>query len=163
MSYDPVKDDYEYDENLSADENRDNMRARMNHLYQWAKDNWTVSCHAGGCEARAQWLESCIYNDDDALDVDENYGWDYVKALLEDYAMRDIMDEWVENGSIYPKNPAYGGNGFGWMLDAVGYDIPGIMDYVKEWCDDKWTDYDKMDALKKVIAKDWYDMWDEEA
>ena len=160
MVYDSVKDDYEYDESLSADENRDNMRARMNHLYQWAKDNWGTSCHAGGCEARAQYLESCIYNDDDDLDVDERDGWDWVKSHLEDYAMNDIMDEWVKNNSIYPESTEYGGNGYGWMLDAVGYDIPHTMMYVRNWLDDnEW--YHQMDAVKAVIAKDYYDMWEE--
>ena len=162
MVYDPVNDDYEYDESLSADDNRDNMRARMYHLYQWAKDNWGYSCHAGGCEARAQYLEACIYNDDDDLDVDEMDAYNWVESLLDDYAMRETMDEWVERGSIYPKSREYGGNGYGWMLDAVGYDIPHIMMYVKKWCDDnEW--YDSMDALKAVIAKDYSDMWDEVA
>ena len=161
MVYDPVKDDYEYDESLSADENRDNMKARYNHLYQWAKDNWGSSCHAGGCEARAQWLESCSYNDDDQLDVDENYGWDYVKDLLDDYAMVDILDQMVVDGSIYPPEErcGYGKNGYGWMLDAVGYDIPGCMDYIYTWLDE--NDYHKAEEMKAIIAKDYHDMWDE--
>ena len=160
MVYDSVKDDYEYDESLSADENRDNMRARMYHLYQWAKENWGTSCHAGGAEARAQYLESCSYNDDDGLDVNENDGWDYVQAHLDDYAMVDIMNGWVERGSIYPETKEYGGNGYEWMLDAVGYDIPHIMMYVRNWLDDnEW--YEKSDDVKTLIAKDYYDMWEE--
>jgi len=164
MSYDPKRHDYEYNENLTADENRENMTARYNYLYQWAKENWSYSCHAAGCEARAQYLESCSYNDDDQLDVNENDGWSWVEAQLEDYAMTDILDDMVKNNSIYwPENKAgYGGNGYGWMLDAVGYDIPGSMDYIHTWLENnEW--YHNTDALKKVITKDYYDMWNEEA
>ena len=165
MSYDPTKDDYEYNPELTADENRANMVARYEHLYQWAKDNWGYSCHAAGAEARAQYLEMCVCNDDDNLDVDEDYGWEVVKEWLDEYAMVEILDQMVEDGSIYPpeERRGYGNNGYGWMLDAVGYDIPGCMDYLKEWLDN--NDYYQLDELKKVLAKDWHDMWedDEEA
>ena len=135
----------------------------MNHLYQWAKDNWGYSCHAGGCEARAQYLEMCIDNDDDDLDVNENDGWDVVKDMLWDYGMPDILDNMVKDGSIYTPEErcGYGKNGYGWMLDAVGYDMNGIMDVVKEWLDDN-EGYDNTDEIRMIIAKDYYDMWDEE-
>ena len=120
MTYDPTKDDYEYDENLTPDENRENMDARSNYLYEWARENWGRSCHAGGAEARAQYLEMCYWNDDDCLEVDENDAWDMVKSWLEDYAMVQILDDMVEDGSIYlpDEKCGYGKNGYGWMLDA---------------------------------------------
>ena len=154
MSYNPVKDDYEYNPELTADENRANMVARSQHLYQWAKDNWGYSCHAAGCEARAQWLESCSYNDDDQLDVNENDGWSWVEAQLDDYAMVDILDAMVEQKTISAECS------YGWMLDAVGYDTPGCMDYLKQWLDD--NGYYQLDELKEVLAEDWYDMWEED-
>ncbi len=156
MSYRPTKDDYEYDVDISLEENQQNCSDRTAYLYQWAKDN-SHSCHAAGAEARAQYLESCNYgNEEDMRYTDEMDAWDWVKGHLEDYAMSDTMDAWVEAGTMYTKS------NYGWMLDAVGYDIPGVMSYVKEWCDSldgNW--YDKMDELKTIIAKDHYDMWDE--
>lgn len=151
--YDPTKDDYEYDSSLTADENRANLEARMNHLYEWAREN-PKSLHAAGCEARAQWLESCSYNDDDQLDVDENDGWQWVEAQLEDYAMVEILDTMVEKNSYSAQS------GYSWMLDAVGYDIPGCMDYIYQYLEN--YDYHQEDKVKAVITKDYYDMWEEE-
>ena len=160
MTYDP-KTDYAYDESLTPDENRDNLRARYTYLYKWARDNWTTSCHAGGAEARAQYLECCSWNDDDQLDVDEIDGWDLVEGWLEDYAMVEILDDMIEDGSIYlpEEKRGYGQNGYGWMLAAVGYDINGSMDYIKRYLDK--YDYDRADEVKAIIAKDYYDMWDD--
>ena len=155
MVYDPTKDDYGYDEELTLEENRENLRARSKYLYKWASDN-ALSCHAAGAEARAQYLESCEDYDDESMKcIEENDGWAWVEGHLEDYAMVDTMNAWVEQGTIYAKSS------YGWMLDAVGYDIPGCMDYVRTWCDQNdW--YHNMDALKAVLAKDWYDMWEED-
>ena len=163
MTYDPKKDTYEYDENLSLEENHMNMSARMSYLYDRAKELHSYyDCHWSGCEARAQYLESRLY-DDDLEGMDEMDGWDFVEGHLEDYAMKDIMDSWVERGTIYPESKVYGGNGYEWMLESAGWDIPGVMEYVKNWCDNtldgKW--YEKMDELKAIIAKDYYDMWEE--
>lgn len=157
MSYDPTWMNYEYDEDISLEENQKNLRDRSSHLYRWAKDNWKSSCHAAGCEAVAQYLESCPSETEEDLGwILESDGWVWAEGQLESYAMVEIMDAWVEAGTMYTESS------YGWMLDAVGYDIPGVMEYVKEWCDSlagKW--YPKMDELKAIIAEEWHDMWDE--
>ena len=128
MTYDPKEDDYEYFPELSLEENQKNLEERYRYLYQWARENWGWSCHAGGAEARAQYLESCYYgNEEDLATLDENDGCDWVEDHLDDYAMVYILNSWVKRGSMYPEETGYGKNGYEWMLDAVGYDVGGCV------------------------------------
>ena len=50
-----------------------------------------------------------------------------------------------------------------WMLDAVGYDVNGMLDYIKEYLDGFYgRDYDKKEEIRRIITKDYYDMWEED-
>ena len=154
MTYDATKDDYEYFPELSLEQNQENLEARWRYLYQWAKDNWGHSCHAAGAEARAQYLESCPDDEETLQTIDENDGWAWVESLLEDYGMVDIMNSWIERGSMYPSESTYGANGYEWMLDAVGYDIPGTVFYVQEWLENPYTFYERKDDIRALLAKE---------
>ena len=56
MSFD-VKDDFEWDENLSHDENVSNCEARIKHLRDWGNMWWGKELNAITCAAVAEVLE----------------------------------------------------------------------------------------------------------
>ena len=147
MSYDFTKDDYEYDSNLSVEENQNNLRDRIKYLYQWAQDNWNHSIHAPSMEARAQYLESYSYSDE-LEDVDESYYMDPTESMLEEHFPM-ILDHWLETGKwINCEN--YHNTTYEWMLWAVGHDYSNTQCVVKEWLDkNPW--YDNKEEILKIM------------
>ena len=150
MTYDPTKDDFAYDFDLSEQENRVNCRARWQYLEDWARDNWDTSCHAAGCAARAEYLYERANSDLEFLqETYEPDGWVLAESLLEDYGMVEILDKWVERGE-----PTCDWGSYDWMLWATGYDIPNTVEYVNDWLEK--NDYHQAEKINQLfISAGW--------
>ena len=151
MKYDPTNDEYEYDEEVSLEENRERCTARWEYLEKWAEDNWDHSCHAAGAAARAEYLYHRIDDDELLRDADEiREGWVETENLLLDGChMEAIMDKWIEKGDMTCDWGSYD-----WMLWAVGYDIPNTVLFVQEWLDTgkgRW--YEKGDEIREIMKR----------
>ena len=148
MTYDPKEDDYEWQEDLSEDENIRNLETRYRYLYQQSKELWPYSIHAPGCEARAQYLESVSGMDVESIkQVDEMDAWHITESLMEDQ-MYEILEEWHYYGS--PQN-AYMEGGYQWMLWATGFQIYDTYEIVVKWLDK--NDYDQRDDIMEMMCQ----------
>ncbi len=149
MTYDPKRDDWEWNEELSDDENQTNLSERMAYLYQWSKENWMTSIHAPGAECRAQHLESLMYmSEEDIRECDEMNAWVITEDLMECH-MYEILEEWIRYGS--PEN-AYKDGGYQWMLWATGFQIYDTYEIVVKWLDDN-NDYDQRNDIMEMMSQ----------
>ena len=146
--YDATKDDWEWDETLSDDENVENLEKRTSYLYQWSKDNWEHSIHAPGAECRAQHLDSIQQmNVEDMRCTDEMEAWCVTEDLMESQ-MWDILEEWHYYGS--PEN-AYMEGGYQWMLWATGFQIYDTYEIVVKWLEE--NDYDRRNDIMEMMCQ----------
>ena len=128
--------DWEYDEDISEELNRERLEKRIDYLRDYANKNWMYSIHAPGCAARAEYLEALSYSGEDLNGMDEMEAWYVTESMMEDH-MYSIMEEWLEYGI----HEAYERHGYQWMLWATGHDINGVHEIVSKWCkeEERWA------------------------
>ncbi len=149
MTYDPKKDDYEWQEDLSEDENLRNLENRYQFLYQRSKELWSHSIHAPGCEARAQYLESVSFSDVESIrECDEMDAWHITESMMEDH-MYVILEEWIYYGS---PAEAYKKGVYQWMLWATGFQLYDTYEIVVKWLDE--NDYDQRNDIMEMMCQD---------
>ena len=144
--------DFEWDDNLSYDENVSNCEARISHLRDWGNKWWGKELNAITCCAVAEVLEmrlEAAYEGDDEPNcyVGEDDWKDPVEDMMNEQ-MADILDEWVEYNSI---DKAVMNHGYQWMLWSVGYQTSGVYDIVNEWLDN--NEYEHKDKIYQLMEE----------
>ena len=145
MDFD-ITADFEWDKDVSFDENVSNCEARINHLRGWGNKWWGKELNAITCCAVAEVLEMRLEDVEEGDEfMGENEWKDMVEVLMYEH-MHSILDEWVHYNDV---DKAVMNHGYQWMLWSVGYQTGDVYDIVKEWL--STNEYDHKDTIYQLM------------